>query len=111
LTEKTSDKRLGSMIGLAYKAGRIRSGGFAAEESVRSGTAKLCMVSGDTSEGTMKKFKDMCSHKSIPMVLMDISKEELGHMMGKDLRSVVTVEDEGFAKRILELIEGGNACG
>ncbi len=33
------------------------------------------------------------------------TKEEIGSAIGKDFRAVIGIEDKGFAKKIVELIE------
>ncbi len=99
------------MIGLAARAGAVKSGEFAAEQSVRGGKAKLCLLASDASEGSIKKFTDMCGHRNIPVIETGFTKEALGHMIGRGERASLTVEDQGFAKSMITLIEkGGNAC-
>ncbi len=111
MTDKISDRRLHEFIGLAQRAGKISSGEFAAEASVKSGKAKLCILADDASARTKKQFEDMCSYRNIRFEYIGILKDELGHVIGKDTRSVITVDDRGFAERISGLIGGGNACG
>ena len=56
----SAERKLQGMIGLAARAGTVKSGEFAAEQSVRGGKAKLCLLASDASEGSIKKFTDMC---------------------------------------------------
>ena len=53
----------------------------------------------------------MCSYRDIAVYDSAFTKDELGHWIGRDERSAVTIEDSGLAEHILELTEGGNACG
>ena len=102
--------RLARLIGLAARAGRIRSGGFAAEESLRQKKACVCLLASDASDNTIKRFEDLCLSNGVPLMRTPYTKEALGHMIGRGERSSVTVEDQGFAESMLRLNEGGYAC-
>ena len=56
---KNNNKVL-SLLGLATKAGKIASGEFSTEKSVKSGKGFLVLVAADASENTKKKFRNMC---------------------------------------------------
>ena len=87
------DKRL-SLLSIAAKAGFIRSGSFAAMESIRSGEAKLVIISEDASENTKKKFTDKSNHYKVRYLICGMM-DELGRLIGKDERSVLVVTDSG----------------
>ena len=55
---KNNNKVL-SLLGLATKAGKIASGEFSTEKSVKSGKGFLVLVAADASENTKKKFRNM----------------------------------------------------
>ena len=105
------DKLL-SLLGMAQRAGKLGSGGFAAEQSVKEGKSYLLIVSEDTSEASKKHYRDMCSYYRVPYFEYAL-KEELGHAIGKEFRSVVSVNDKGFAASLLKLTgksdKGGSA--
>ena len=94
-----------SMLGLAQRAGKIKSGNFTVEQSVKGGKSQLVVIAGDTSEASKKNLRDMCSYYETDCVEYS-AKESLGHALGKEFRSVVSVEDAGFAKKIKTLLEG-----
>ena len=81
------------MIGLAERAGRIRSGGFETEEAVLKDTSK--------------RFDDKCRSHGVPVIRYG-TRETLGACIGKEERSCLAVTDYGFAKKIRELSEEGN---
>lgn len=101
--------KFAGMLGLAARAGRISTGEFSAEKSIKSGKAKLCILASDASENTRKHFRDMCGYRRIPCVTVDVNKTELGHMAGRGDRTSVTVDDTGFAESLGIIIEGGTA--
>ena len=49
-----------SMISLATKAGKTKSGEFMTEKEVKEGRAHLVIVADDASDNTKKKFQNMC---------------------------------------------------
>ena len=50
-----------SLLGLAARAGKVVSGEFAVEKSVKSGKTFLVLVAEDASANTKKNFSDMCT--------------------------------------------------
>ena len=64
---KNNNKVL-SLLGLATKAGKIASGEFSTEKSVKSGKGFLVLVAADASENTKKKFRNMCEFYEGPTV-------------------------------------------
>ena len=56
-----------SMLGLAAKAGKIASGEFMTERSVKDGSACLVVVATDASDNTKKNFRDMCTYYHVPI--------------------------------------------
>ena len=103
--------RLRGMLGIAARAGKVASGEFSSERSVRSGKAKLCIISFDASENTVKKFEDMCRMRKVPFARTGFGMTELGHAIGCSDRTSVVIEDEGLATSVSKLIEGGTAHG
>ncbi len=90
-----------NLIGLAKRAGKIQSGEYCTEKSVKSGKAKLVLIAADASAGTRKKFRNMTDFYHVAAVEYS-TKEELGSCIGAQLRSCVAVEDEGFAGSMLK---------
>lgn len=93
-----------SMLGLATKGRNVVSGEFSSEKSVKSGSAALVIVAEDASNNTKKMFANMCEFYKVPNFVYG-TKVELGHAMGKELRSSLAVTDGGFAKSIIKQLE------
>ena len=100
---KNNNKVL-SLLGLATKAGKIGSGEFSTEKSVKSGKGFLVLVAADASENTKKKFRNMCEFYEVPVYFL-ADKEELGKFCGKEFRASLAVQDENFAKAMLKELE------
>ena len=93
-----------SLISLAQKAGKVKSGEFSTDKSVKSFGAFLVIVPNDASDNTKKMFTNMCDFYQVPIYFFG-TKDELGHMIGKQMRSSVAITDEGFAKAIMKQLE------
>lgn len=97
-------KKVLNLLGLATKAGKIASGEFATERSAKDGKSFLVLVSEEASENTKKKFRNTCDYYQIPFCLFGKA-DELGPAMGKQVRMSLSINDEGFAKAILKLVD------
>ena len=81
-----SKQKVLNMIGLATRAGKVKSGEFSTEKSVKSGRARLVIVAEDASENTRKMFENMCRYHHVSVSFFG-SKEELGRAMGMEMRA------------------------
>ena len=104
-----------SLLGLCTKAGKLKSGEFAVEQAIKSGQARLVIVSNDASDNTKKKFHDKCDFYKVQMLSFG-DKDSLGHAVGKDVRTSLAITDEGLAKTLAKNLlseeqYGGNVNG
>ena len=65
----------------------------------------LVIVPEDASDGTKKKYTNMCDYYGVP-ILVTGTKETLGRALGKEERSVISVNDANFAQAIMNLCAG-----
>lgn len=93
-----------NLIGLALKAGKVKSGEFMTEKAVKTGAAALVIVAEDASDNTKKKFRNMCEFYKVPIRTYAI-KDDLGHAMGKEFRASLAVTDEGLAQAIMKKMD------
>jgi ribosomal protein L7Ae-like RNA K-turn-binding protein len=89
------------MLGLAMKAGKVVSGEFATDKGVKTGKASLVIVSEDASDNTKKMFSNMCEFYKVPIFYYG-TKDELGHSIGKAMRSSLAITDENFANSLIK---------
>ena len=97
-------KKVYAMLGMAMKAGKVVSGEFSTEKSVKGGQAQLVIVSEDASDNTKKMFSNMCKFYKVPRCFCG-TKEELGCAVGKAMRASLAITEEGFAKALMEKLE------
>lgn len=93
-----------SFLGLANRARKIISGEELVLKEVRSGKAKLVLLSEDASANTTKRITDKTTYYNIPMRKVE-NRQQLGHAIGRDERVVVAVLDEGFAKKLRSMLD------
>ena len=91
------------MIGLAQKAGKVSSGDYSSEMIIKSQKCSLVVIAQDASDRTKKKFRNMCVYRNIKLFEYG-SKEKLGKCIGKNDRSIITINDNNFATSIESLI-------
>lgn len=99
-----------SLLGIAMRGRNVVSGEFQTESAVKDGSARFVIIAEDASDNTRKLFSNKCSSYQVPFVIYG-TKEELGHAMGKDLRSSLAVTDTGIAKAIRKQLEESEKLG
>ena len=96
---KNNNKVL-SLLVLATKAGKVASGEFSTEKSVKTGKGFLVLVADDASQNTKKKFQDRWEFYEVPLY-----NEDQGRFCGKEFRASLAVQDENFAKAMLKELQ------
>lgn len=101
-----------SLLGLCRKAGKISFGFEACRPSIRSGKAKLCLVSSDASPRVREKILIAARENNVKTVSLKYTMFDLKEATGVKA-AVVTIDDEGFAKSVLKKINenmSGEEC-
>ncbi|MBQ7954429.1 MAG: ribosomal L7Ae/L30e/S12e/Gadd45 family protein [Lachnospiraceae bacterium] len=99
-----------SLLGLAMRGRNMVSGEFATESAVKDGSAFVVIVASDASENTKKLFSNKCSFYEVPCFVYG-TKEELGHALGKELRSSLAITDLGLAQAVIGQLEESEKLG
>ena len=66
-------------------------------------------MSEDASDNTKKMFSDMCVFYEVPKYFFG-NKEDLGHAIGKAMRSSLAITDENFANILMEHLKQYGNC-
>lgn len=90
-----------SLLSLAARGQNVVSGEFATVNAVKNGSAMLVILALDASDNTKKLFKDKCSFYNVPLITYG-TMEELGHSIGKELRSSMALINEGLAQTVMQ---------
>ncbi|WP_295227084.1 ribosomal L7Ae/L30e/S12e/Gadd45 family protein [Veillonella sp.] len=99
-----NEDRILNLLGLAQRAGKLSSGDFIVEKAMKKKTPNLVLLAGDCAANNEKKYIQLAELHHIPLRKVG-SKETLGAAIGKEVRVVVAVEDDGFAKALLKEID------
>ena len=99
-----------SLAGLSARAGKVSSGEFAVDKSIKTGKSYLVIAAEDASENTRKKFMNSCSFYDVPFRVFS-DKDTLGHAIGRQERAVISIEDEGLANAVMTALEKENREG
>ncbi|MFC0188856.1 YlxQ family RNA-binding protein [Fictibacillus aquaticus] len=97
-------KKWENLLGLANRAGKIISGEELVVKAIQKNTAKLVLLSEDASENTKKKVTDKCKFYQVEWQWIP-DRNTLGNAIGKEQRVVVAVSDQGFSRKLKELLD------
>lgn len=97
-----TDKLL-NFLGLCRRAGKLTMGNDMVIEDVVKGNSHLVMVASDISKNTEKKILLNCHRCNTKVLKINRTKDEMSYAIGK-FSTVVSVTDQGFAKKFVELI-------
>lgn len=99
-----NEDKILNLLGLAQRAGKVISGDFIVDKSIKRKEPKLVLLAGDCASNNEKKYTQLAETHHIPLYNI-ATKEALGTAIGKDIRVVVAVLDDGFAKAIQKEID------
>lgn len=92
---------LTGLLGLAARAGLVVAGEEACMRALRAGRVHLILMATDTGANGEKKIVDKCAFYHVPL-LKSMTKNELGHTIGKEVRTTVGITSRQFAKRLIQ---------
>lgn len=99
-----NEDKILNLLGLAQRAGKLSSGDFIVEKAMKKKEPKLVLLAADCASNNEKKYIQLADTHHIPLRKV-ASKEALGTAIGKEVRVVVAVQDDGFAKALLKEID------
>ena len=107
--QEVTDGKVLSFLGLATRAGKTVTGMDAVIEAVLSGAASLVITARDASERSRGKIASIARVAGVPCYCF-ADMEALGKFTGKQDRAICAVMDEGFAKRLCELLAANESA-
>ena len=96
-----------NILGLAQRAGRLLSGDFVVERSMKRQAYPLLIMAEDCAQNNAKKYMHLAKSHQVPLRLVG-NKEEICRELGKEMRAVILVNDAGFDKSFLAEIDKNN---
>jgi len=96
-----------TLLGFAQKSGNLLTGENTCELYLKKKKVVLMIVSEDASENTVKKMVSHSRKYGVPLYQFG-TRDELSVSIGKANRAVIGIKDNGFAKKIVELLSQMN---
>lgn len=93
-----------NMLGLAKRAGKVTTGEDLCKKAVKSGVSRLVIIASDASDNTKKSVTNSCKYYGVRYITA-ADKSEIGKFTGAQSRAVASVNDDNFAKAILDRLE------
>ena len=105
-----NDKLL-SLLGLCRRAGKITLGCDPVIDSVKNKEASLVIFARNISDNTRKTVLNAVAQSGVRVIKLDYDKEDISVSLGR-LCAVASINDEGFAKKLLSLAgeKNGEEC-
>ena len=97
------NKKYLNLLGLANVAKGIVSGETLIK-SIAANETKLVVIANDASANTKKKITDKCHFYHVDYFIVDENIETISKAVGKNNRVALGITNQGFAKKIKELI-------
>lgn len=91
-----------SFLGLCRRAGKMTLGSDIVVDSIMSGESVLVLLASDISLNTEKQIKRNAQLSNVRLIKLKENKEEVSHAVGK-FSAVISINDSGFAKKIIQL--------
>lgn len=98
-----SKEKLFGLLTICRKAGRMTMGFDSVKESILTGKAKAVFLASDISAKTEKEVRFFAGRKAVPVYPLEASIAEIEFSVGRKA-GVIGICDEGFAKKMAELI-------
>ena len=99
-------EKLLNLLGLATKARKTSIGSDTALKMISSKKAFVVFVAKDASNATIEKFNNKCFYYNI-LIDLSLDSVELSQAVGRNNAKVLTVNDQGFATSIKNILKDG----
>ncbi len=96
-----------NLLTMCRRSGRMSMGFDPAKDSLASKKAKVILIASDISAKTEKEIRFFSEKSGVPVVRTAAAIEEYGFALGKKV-GIVSVEDDGFAGKLIKLSEQMN---
>jgi len=98
------DKALG-LLGLMRRASAIELGEDNSAAAVKAGKAKLLLLSSDVSDSARRKAESFSFGRSVLLVPLHYTREELGAALGVKSCAMAALTDMGFSNALMKELE------
>lgn len=99
-----SNEQFLNFLGLAMRAGKVKTGEAVVMSELKKSRLKLVLIAGDASDNTKQQWINKCQTYHTPCRIVS-SREALGGALGKSARVNIGITEQGFAKKMMALID------
>ena len=92
------------------KAGKTVFGTESTMDMLDKKKVKLLIIAKDSSERTIKNFKQKCEENKIPFFIFG-DKDSLSKAIGKENKVVIGITDKNLANAMKKILDGGDVIG
>jgi len=93
------------MLGICRKAGHLVLGADAAAQAVHKGIVHIVLLTQDLSRRSEEKIASAAAHKSLRVLKVPISMDDIGALTGKT-SGIIAITDKGLADAVESRIGG-----
>ncbi|QLK85883.1 YlxQ family RNA-binding protein [Staphylococcus sp. 17KM0847] len=93
-----------NFLGIAMRAGKVKTGESVLLTEIKKQRLKLVLIAEDASNNTKKILENKCTTYRIPYRMVS-NRYDLGKAMGKQARVNIGITDQGFAKKLITMID------
>ncbi len=105
-----TSRRQRELVGLAGKAGELKSGGNVVERLLSRGWPEYLVQSSDVGDAVASQWQERASRRSLPVLRSLLNSEQLGGALGKSgPRSVLAVRQGPLARSLRQELKRGLA--
>ncbi|MCR4563466.1 MAG: ribosomal L7Ae/L30e/S12e/Gadd45 family protein [Clostridiales bacterium] len=95
-----NNDKFSGLLGLCRKANKLSVGHDESKISVKSKKASLCLLAEDSSDRLKEEFKTLCEESSVTFIEVPYKIEQFAFIIGSKA-AVITVNDDGFSKKLM----------
>ena len=92
------------------KAGKIVFGTDSTMDMISRRRVKLVIIAEDSSDRTIRHFKEKCDEYNIPYYIFG-NKDEISKAIGKENKAVIGIKNKNLADAIKKILDGGDVIG
>lgn len=95
-------EKIKGLLSMAAKAGKIISGEFLIEKALlaKKNNIEIVLLAKDISDASKENYENLFNKHGVIYYTLDFTKEELGKIIGKEMRASVAILDKGFKNAI-----------
>lgn len=98
------------LLGISMKAGKIVFGTDSTMDMISRRRVKLVIIAEDSSDRTIRHFKEKCDEYNIPYYIFG-NKDEISKAIGKENKAVIGIKNKNLADAIKKILDGGDVIG